>query len=482
MSQTERQKYRGYPYRTTYHNLTAAVFQPHRYAAADFGASIWHNWGMNTAAKSSEPTTSIRLRLRLPFLWLAVLLLGTLFLPDRVWTTLLIGFGGLFLIAYIWVWLLARGLTATRKLRFGWVGVGDRLQEVFTLENLSDLPALWVEISDDSDVPGYKASVVRSLGPRERDQWKVSAICLRRGLFHLGPWEICTGDPFGIFALTRKYPAGQEIIIHPPIHGKLPVPLPQGEASGRARARQRAHQATINAAAVRDYRPNDPINRIHWPTSARHGSLYLREFDLDAAGDIWLLLDLQREVQLGTGEAAGTEETIVLSAASLAARALAATRGVGLAAYGRTPLIIPPATGQGQQWKLLRALAVAEADGDVPLAGALRDLSRVAQRGAAAVIITPRADMAWLPELATLARSGVQGSVALLDRASFGGEGSSTAVRQAILYLGFTADIIFQGDLGDAAHEDERRGFWEFKVTGLGKVIATRRPDEVTGA
>jgi uncharacterized protein (DUF58 family) len=437
---------------------------------------------MKTAVSSQRPTTSIRLRLRLPVLWLAVLLLATLFLPDRVWTTLLVGFGGLFLVSYLWVRLLARGLTATRKLRFGWVGVGDRLQEVFTLENLADVPALWVEISDESDVAGYEASIVRSLGPRERDQWKVSAICLRRGLFHLGPWEIRTGDPFGIFELTHRYPTGQEIIIHPPIHGKLPIPLPQGEASGRARARQRAHQATINAASVRDYRPNDPINRIHWPTSARHGSLYLREFDLDAAGDIWLLLDLQNEAQLGTDEPAGTEETIVLLAASLAARALAATRNVGLAAYGRVPLIIPPAAGQGQQWKLLRALALAKADGETPLAGALRDLSRVAQRGAAAVIVTPRSDMEWLPELATLARSGVQGSVALLDRTSFGGEGSSTAVREAIQHLGFTADVVYQGDLGDPLHEGQRRGFWEFKVTGLGKVIATRRPDEVPGA
>ena len=78
---------------------------------------------MNTTVSSQEPTTTIHLRLRLPILWLAILLLGALFLPDRVWTTLLIGFGGLFLVAYIWVRLLARGLSATRTLRFGWVGV-----------------------------------------------------------------------------------------------------------------------------------------------------------------------------------------------------------------------------------------------------------------------------------------------------------------------------------------------------------------------
>ena len=243
-------------------------------------------------------TTSIRLRLRLPVLWLAVLLLGALLLPDRIWTTMLIGFGGLFLIAFIWVWLLARGLHAARRLRFGWVAVGDRLQEEFTLINKADVPALWIEIVDESNVPGYQVGVVRSLGPRESEQWRESAVCLRRGLFHLGPWEIRSGDPFGIFTVSRRYPQQQEIIIHPPIHGDLSLPLPQGNSSGRARARQRAWQATINAASVRDYQPHDPYNWIHWRSSARRGELYVRQFDLDAAGDICILLDLQAAAQL----------------------------------------------------------------------------------------------------------------------------------------------------------------------------------------
>ena len=426
--------------------------------------------------KSTGPETRIHLRLRLPVLWLAVLLLGALLLPDRIWTTLLIGFGGLFLVAFAWVWLLGRGLHASRRLRFGWVAVGDRLQEVFIVVNNSDVPALWIEIIDESNVPGYQAAVVRSIGARDMDQWRESAVCLRRGLFHLGPWEIRSGDPFGIFTVTRRYPQQQEIIIHPSVHAHLTLPLPQGQSSGRVRARQRAWQATINAASVRDYQPDDPYNWIHWPTSARRGDLYVRRFDLDAAGDIWILLDLEAKQQLGTGSAEGTEEQAILIAASLAARALNQTRGVGLAAYGRQPWIVQPGIGQGQQWKILRALALLTADGDLPLAAALRDLGHLAQRGAAAVIITPSASAEWLPELATLSRSGVLSHVILLDRPSFGGEGRSLPIRDAVRMLGYSADVIHQGDLGDPTQEQERQGFWEFKVTSLGKAVAVKKP------
>ncbi len=425
---------------------------------------------------ASPSKATIRLRLRLPILWLIFLLLGALLLPDRVWNTLLVGFGGLFIIAYFWVWQMSRGLYASRRLRFGWVAVGDRLGEEFTLFNHSELPALWVEIIDESNVPGYQTVVVRSVGVRKFERWRESAVCLRRGQFLLGPWSIRTGDPFGIFTMTRHYPQSQEIIIHPPIHGQLPIPLPLGESSGRVRARRRSWQATVNAASVRDFQPDDPLNRIHWPSSARRGQLMVRQFDLDAAGDIWILLDLNKTVQLGK-DALGTEEHAVLLAASLAARAIRHNRAVGLAAYGSRPQILPPGRGQGQQWEILRALALVTADGETDLAAAMRDLSRVAHKGAAAIIISSDGSGAWLPQLVTLAQSGVQSHVTLLDRPSFGGQGSSETLRDTIKQLGFSATIIHQGEVGQPLVDEERRGFWEFKVTGTGRVIVVQRPE-----
>ena len=117
-----------------------------------------------------------------------------------------------------------------------------------------------------------------------------------------------------------------------------------------------------------------------------------------------------------------------------------------------------------------------QADGQTPLEVAMRDLSRVAQKGAAAVVITPNGSEAWLPELVTLAQAGVQSHVTILDRPSFGGASSSEGLSSSVRQLGFTASIIEQGAVGEPLHEQERRGFWEFKVTGLGKAVATRRP------
>ncbi|MCA9927709.1 MAG: DUF58 domain-containing protein [Anaerolineales bacterium] len=396
-------------------------------------------------------------------------------LPDRIWNTLLISIGGLFVVSYFWVKQLASGLHGSRRLRYGWVSVGDRLEEMFTLINTSILPALWVEVIDQSNVPGYKTAVVRSVASGNSTRWRESAICHQRGLYQLGPWTIRSSDPFGIFILTRQYPVSSEVIIHPPIHTEIPIPLPSGQSSGRTRSRQRAWQATVNAAAVRDYQPADPYRWIHWPTSARRDALFVRQFDLDAAGDIWLLLDLQQQWQLGSG-LDGTEEHAVLIAASLAARALHKNRPVGLAGYGRIPQLIPPGQGTGQQWKILRALALVNADSDTSLIQAINDLARIVRRGTAVVIITASNTADWIPALTTLSRQGVLSNVILFDRPSFGGTGNSAAIRESLYHLGLSCHVVHQGEVGQAPEDAERRGFWEFIVTGTGRVVTVQSP------
>ena len=416
----------------------------------------------------------IQLQFRMPLIWIGVLLLAAILLPDRVWYTLLIGIGGLFVVSYIWVWQLAKGLHAMRRLRYGWVAVGDRLEEQFTIINTSLLPALWVEVVDQSNVPGYKTAVVQNVANEGVRRWREYAICQQRGQYQLGPWTIRSSDPFGIFILTRRYPVSSEVIIHPPIHTEIPVPLPSGQSSGRVRARQRAWRATINAATVRDYQPSDPYRWIHWPTSARRDTLFVRQFDLDAAGDIWILLDLQQHIQLGVG-LDGTEEHAVLLAASLAAQALHQNRPVGVAGYGCSPQIIPPGRGTGHRWKILRALALVNADGETTLSQAITDMSHLIRHGSAAVIITATDTVEWLPTLFTLSQQGVQCDLILLDRPSFGGSGKSQMLREALQQQGYSSHIIHQGEIGQAP-EQEKRGFWEFKVTGTGRVIAIQNP------
>ncbi|MCP4415021.1 MAG: DUF58 domain-containing protein [Chloroflexi bacterium] len=440
-----------------------------------------HNLGMDERPSSlpNENKITIELRLRLPAFSFLFLLVAAFLLPDRVWNTLLIGLGGLFVVGYVWVRLLGSGLHASRRLRFGWVAVGDRLEEQFELVNNSSIPALWVELVDFSNIPGYKTAVVRSVPSLSYNRWREAAVCTQRGQFSLGPWAIRSSDPFGLFQMTHFYAATQEIIIHPPIHGRLPIPLPTGSSSGQTRVRQRSWQATTNAATVRRYQPGDPKRWIHWPISAHKDELFVREFDQDATGDIWILLDCEAAVQLGNHDSSTVTNSIeqaILLAASLTARALRQNRAVGLAGYGRFPQIVHSGSGEGQQWRILRALALLQADGETDLARALHDLAQIARRGTAVIIITPSGSGEWLPELVRLTQRGVESNVVLLDRESFGGSGNSAGLQTAVRRLGFPCQVVRQGEIGTPLEAEQRRGFWEFKVTGTGKVVTMQNP------
>jgi uncharacterized protein (DUF58 family) len=203
----------------------------------------------------------------------------------------------------------------------------------------------------------------------------------------------------------------------------------------------------------------------------------VRQFEQDAAGDIWLFIDCQASSQLGEGPD-GTEEHVVLLAASLSARALSENRGLGLVTFAASPCIIPPATGEKQQWRILRALALLRADGQIPLRRTLQELGDTARRGSAALIITPTLQVDWLPQLPALARRGIEPYVVLLDRSSFGGNNTSEALRHSVTQMGFGCVVVRRGDVGRPLVETERHGFWEFKVTGTGKAVAVRRPGE----
>ncbi|HSM56819.1 MAG TPA: DUF58 domain-containing protein [Candidatus Sulfomarinibacteraceae bacterium] len=418
---------------------------------------------------------TLRLRSRLPLLWVAIALFAALFLPDRIWTTFLVGLGGLLLIAYLWANQLLHGLHGQRSLRFGWVAVGDRLGESFVLSNDAYVPAFWVQIVDFSTVPDYRPAVVRSVGATGIERWRQDAVCRRRGQYHLGPWELRSADPFGLFSVTIQYAQTEELIIHPPIHSELPIPLPAGQSSGRSRSRERSWQATVNAAAVRDYVPGDPQRWIHWRTSARHGKLYVRQFDLDAAGDVWLVLDLEAASQVGDG-VESTEEHAVLLAAALIGRARHENRSLGLATYGQQPAVIPPGQGAGQEWRLLRALALVSASGETGLHVALEDLSRVARRGSAAVIITSTSRVNWLPALVQLAQGGVQANVILLERTSFGASQSNLGLQDAVRQLGFNCHVIRKGDVDLPPETGEQRGYWKFRTLATGKVVVLEQP------
>lgn len=382
---------------------------------------------------------TIRLRNRLLPAVIGLLLALQLLVPYRGWSVLLIGFGGLWLIAYLWARSLVSGLGLQRETRFGWTQVGDSMLERFTLFNNRWAPAVWLQLDDHSSMPGLAGGRATRISGDSSHRWHTEFVCTRRGLFSLGPTTLHSGDPFGVYAVEVHDPAAVSLLVMPPI-----VPLPHiriapGGVLEEGPPRDSALMRSVSAGRVAAYQPGDSLRWIHWPTSARRDALYVRQFDTSSAGHWWIVLDLDRSVQSGTGHDSTLEHAITL-AASLADRALRAGRAVGLTA-GSSGTWLPPRSGPSQRWEILRALTLAE-PGSIELSQLLRSASGEFGRSASLAIITPSTDQRWIAALLPLLQAGAAPSVLLLDPVSFGGQGELTPALAQLAAQGIQHHLI----------------------------------------
>lgn len=349
------------------------------------------------------------------------------------------------LLAFFWTRRIARAFHMERTLKTSSVQVGDTVEEVFHLWNDSRLPMLWIELDDHSTLPGYTAAFVQTLDPEEDRHWTVQGVCARRGLYNLGPMTIRLGDPFGFFVAQIEHPAQTSLLVYPPLVELPGLVLPRGSISGSSRTSLRALEMTTDAAGVRDYRAGDSLSRIHWASTARRNRLQVKEFDLEPAGNLWIIADLNRDVQAGSGDES-TEEYIVRLCSSLLSMAVRENKAVGFAAEGEHHHLIMPDKGARQLWRILRDLAAARAEGERPLADLLREVLPVLGRGMTVVVVTSAPSGDWIDELLGFSRHGLSVAVLLVDATSFGARVPPAGVTAGMLAMaGIPSYIIQQG-------------------------------------
>lgn len=395
---------------------------------------------------------------------LILVLLTGLFTGRAFFFNLAYLLGGLLIISLLWSFTAVRWIGISRRTRARRAQVGRSLDEVFTVTNRAILPKLWLEVRDESDLPGHRAShVVPALGARSSYRWTVETPCLVRGEFRLGPMSIISGDPFGLFSSPRKLGATSKVIVYPATIPVNKFELPMGVLSGGDAERRRAQFVTTNAAGVREYVYGDSFNRIHWSSSARKDRLMVKEFEIDPQADVWLFVDFSRaslveapSVRRMNGDGpvipgspaipASTEEYAVVIAASLAQYFVENERALGFVAYVPHREVYQPERGNRQLMHILETLAIARSRSAYSLGQTLSLETPTLTRGTTLVIVTASLDPAWITEAQILSRRGIRPMCVLIDPASFGGSIRTDHTRSMLRLGKIPSILIRQGD------------------------------------
>jgi uncharacterized protein (DUF58 family) len=353
---------------------------------------------------------------------------------------LLLGLG------WLWSYFSIRGFSLLREARVLRQQVGEVFEERFKISNRYSLLRLWIEIRDESQLPGKTGSRVLSLiGPRQQRSYIAYTQLNRRGSFHLGPTQLISGDPFGLFLNVKAIASRNELVVLPYVVSLTTFPSPGGMFPGGRAVRRRALDVTPQAAGVRDYAPGDALRRIHWPTSARRDRLMAKEFDQDPQADVWIFLDaygpihfhspdedlapVQRvdqlwmlqhkvEVKLPTD----TFEYAVSTAGSVANFYTKQGRTVGFVCASDVFTVISPERGERQLNKILETLTFLHSNGNLPLVALIEAQAPSLPRASTVVIITASTDPTVDVAVDYLIMRNLRPVIVYIDASTFGSD------------------------------------------------------------
>ena len=130
-----------------------------------------------------------------------------------------------------------------------------------------NIRALIPELAVPELPPGGESTVTAELMP------------VRRGLLHLTGTTVACPDPFGLFRSLRKTPLAESILILPKRH-----PMPSFELPGAMKYQLGGVSMASSVGeseefvSLREYRPGDPLRRMHWKSFAKLGKPIIKEY------------------------------------------------------------------------------------------------------------------------------------------------------------------------------------------------------------
>ena len=122
----------------------------------------------------------------------------------------------------------------------------------------------------------------------------------RRGLYRVGPVSAGFLDPFGL-AVARHTIGGTDELVVKPVPAELPAAVLDGLRGSDGSVSTRVQGVpSQDDVTTREYRHGDPMRRVHWSATARHGELMVRQEETVATPRATLVLD-QREASYDQG-------------------------------------------------------------------------------------------------------------------------------------------------------------------------------------
>lgn len=269
-----------------------------------------------TANRRAQALFTQRLR---PLGWFvaAVTLLGAVAGAAMGWIEAwFVAIAGAVLLLTAWPFLLgARDYHAAIALSRRSIVAGGEVHAAVAIENSAGRPQLPTVV----ELPvgdALRELTVPLLGAQQSTTLTAQVPAPRRGVIAVGPLTVARRDPLGLLSREVTWPDRHLVHVHP-----ATVPLPSSTA-GLVRdlegaPRQRLTDADLSFHALREYTAGDALRHVHWKSTAKTGTLMVRQFEESQTARVAVLFDARRDEYASDEEF----ELAVSVAASVSAQA-----------------------------------------------------------------------------------------------------------------------------------------------------------------
>lgn len=265
---------------------------------------------------------------------------------------------------------------------------GDPVSIELRLKNSSSRSLRFVRLIDRFPatlVPEVVLDPKAGLPAGREQQLRYTVRCSRHwGIYSVGNSTLEVSDVLGFFTRSRSFPVAAQFLVFPETHDVAFLHHEYGFP--RLASRDAPHPAPgfgHDYLGAREYRPSDERRRIHWPATARHGTLMTKEYETEVQPVVSLFLDLDRRHRAGTGRKS-TIDMIVRVAGSVLSTAV--RKGESIQLFGDGEPGVDLHAGLGREH----------------LTHALTELIQVKQDGTRSLFEVVRSRLANLPPLSTV--------------------------------------------------------------------------------
>ena len=214
----------------------------------------------------------------------------------------------------------------------------------------------------------------------------------RRGIYDLQPLKVSSRFPLGLLRTMLRFDRPARLIVFPAIGRMSGSWRRLLTADDQASPAQRQARAALDGEfyGLRDWRPGDGRNRVHWRTSARRQTLTVRQYERRRHMGFALVVDLWRPEKPSAEDLQRVEQVVGFAATLLSEACRGGDQPLTAEIIAATPKKLRATSSPGAVHEALRLLAGVEATAEDRLAPTLVDLFGELRPQTAVIVVSTR--------------------------------------------------------------------------------------------